>query len=46
MFPSLRPADADGTKNGFEIELTRVISEAVNVSVIASGGRRRDEKWI
>jgi cyclase len=30
--------EADGTKKGFEIELTRSVSEAVNVPVIASGG--------
>ncbi len=34
----LTSMDADGTKNGFEIELTRTISAAVNVPVIASGG--------
>jgi cyclase len=34
----LTSMDADGTKNGFEIELTRAVSEAVNVPVIASGG--------
>jgi hypothetical protein len=34
----LTSMDADGTKNGFEIELTRKISESVNVPVIASGG--------
>jgi len=30
--------DADGTKDGFEIELTRRIVEAVGIPVIASGG--------
>lgn len=30
--------DCDGTKNGFDLELTRSISKAVNVPVIASGG--------
>ncbi len=34
----LTSMNADGTKNGFEIELTRSVSEAVNVPVIASGG--------
>lgn len=29
---------ADGTKAGFDVELTRVISSSVNVPVIASGG--------
>lgn len=28
----------DGTKNGFAVELTRKISESVNIPVIASGG--------
>jgi cyclase len=30
--------DKDGTKDGYDIELTRTISEKVNVPVIASGG--------
>ncbi|MFK5985940.1 MAG: imidazole glycerol phosphate synthase subunit HisF [Pseudomonadota bacterium] len=30
--------DCDGTKNGFDLPLTRAISEAVSVPVIASGG--------
>ena len=30
--------DADGTRNGFEIELTRMIAENVSVPVVASGG--------
>ena len=30
--------DADGTRDGYEIELTRMISEAVRIPVIASGG--------
>lgn len=34
----LTSMNADGTKNGFEIELTRRVSECVNVPVIASGG--------
>lgn len=34
----LTSMNADGTKNGFEIELTRLVSEAVDVPVIASGG--------
>lgn len=34
----LTSMDKDGTKNGYDIELTRAISEAVNVPVIASGG--------
>lgn len=34
----LTSMDRDGTKNGFDIGLTRTISEAVTVPVIASGG--------
>jgi imidazole glycerol-phosphate synthase subunit HisF len=34
----LTSMNADGTRDGFEIELTRAVSEAVNVPVIASGG--------
>ena len=30
--------DADGTKQGYELTLTRLISEAVTIPVIASGG--------
>ncbi|MCR5650263.1 MAG: imidazole glycerol phosphate synthase subunit HisF [Lachnospiraceae bacterium] len=34
----LTSMDCDGTKAGFDIELTRAVSEAVEVPVIASGG--------
>ncbi|MDP4088846.1 MAG: HisA/HisF-related TIM barrel protein, partial [Bacillota bacterium] len=34
----LTSMDADGTKAGFDIKLTRAVSEAVNIPVIASGG--------
>jgi cyclase len=34
----LTSMDCDGTKNGFDIELTKAISDAVPVPVIASGG--------
>lgn len=34
----LTSMDCDGTKLGFDIELTRQVSSAVNVPVIASGG--------
>jgi len=34
----LTSMDRDGTKNGFDLELTSRISDAVNVPVIASGG--------
>ncbi len=34
----LTSMDRDGTKEGYDIELTRKISESVNIPVIASGG--------
>ena len=34
----LTSMDADGTKNGYDIPLTRALSEAVEVPLIASGG--------
>lgn len=34
----LTSMDRDGTKSGFDIELTRAVSDAVRVPVIASGG--------
>ncbi|AQT67826.1 Imidazole glycerol phosphate synthase subunit HisF [Anaerohalosphaera lusitana] len=34
----LTSMDADGTKAGYDIELTRAVAEAVDIPVIASGG--------
>lgn len=34
----LNSIDADGTKNGYELELTKLISTQVGVPVVASGG--------
>ncbi|MGJ7044419.1 imidazole glycerol phosphate synthase subunit HisF [Thermoanaerobacterium thermosulfurigenes] len=34
----LTSMDADGTKNGYDIELTRMVAENVRIPVIASGG--------
>ena len=34
----LTSMDRDGTRDGFDVELTRAVSEAVGVPVIASGG--------
>ena len=34
----LTSMDRDGTRDGFDLELTRAVSEAVNIPVIASGG--------
>ncbi|MBP5753452.1 MAG: imidazole glycerol phosphate synthase subunit HisF [Treponema sp.] len=39
----LNSIDADGTRDGYELNLTRMISEAVNVPVFASGGGGRPE---
>jgi cyclase len=41
----LTSMDCDGTKNGYDIDLTRKISEAVSVPVIASGGAGRKEHF-
>ena len=34
----LTSMDADGTKNGYDVKLTRAVSDMVNIPVIASGG--------
>ena len=34
----LTSMDADGTKNGYDIEMTRAVAEAVGIPVVASGG--------
>ncbi|MGL4461489.1 MAG: imidazole glycerol phosphate synthase subunit HisF [Planctomycetia bacterium] len=34
----LTSMDADGTKNGYDLEMTRTVSEAVRIPVVASGG--------
>ena len=41
----LTSMDADGTKNGYDISLTKAVSEAVNVPVIASGGAGKLEDF-
>lgn len=41
----LTSMDCDGTKNGYDIELTRKISEAVSIPVIASGGAGKLEHF-
>ena len=41
----LTSMDADGTKDGYDIALTRAVSEAVNVPVIASGGAGKLEHF-
>ncbi len=41
----LTSMDTDGTKAGFDIEITKTISETVNVPVIASGGAGKMEHF-
>ena len=39
----LTSKDADGTKQGYDLEMTRAVAEAVSIPVIASGGAGRLE---
>ena len=41
----LTSMDCDGTKEGYDIELTRIISENVSIPVIASGGAGKMEHF-
>lgn len=41
----LTSMDCDGTKDGYDIELTRTVSEAVSIPVIASGGAGKKEHF-
>ncbi len=41
----LTSMDADGTKAGYDLELTRAVAEAVHVPVIASGGAGAPEHF-
>ncbi|MCI6173379.1 MAG: imidazole glycerol phosphate synthase subunit HisF [Clostridiales bacterium] len=41
----LTSMDADGTKNGYDIGLTKAVSSAVDVPVIASGGAGKSEDF-
>ncbi|WML41142.1 imidazole glycerol phosphate synthase subunit HisF [Neobacillus sp. OS1-2] len=41
----LTSMDSDGEKNGFDLKLTKAISEAVTIPVIASGGAGRAEHF-
>jgi cyclase len=41
----LTSMDRDGTKEGYDVELTRRVSEAVSVPVIASGGAGKPEHF-
>ncbi len=41
----LTSMDADGTKNGYDLHLTKAITDAVNIPVIASGGAGKKEDF-
>ena len=41
----LTSMDRDGTRDGYDIELTRAVSDAVSIPVIASGGAGRPEHF-
>ena len=41
----LTSMNSDGTKNGFDIEVTNAVSKAVNIPVIASGGAGKVEHF-
>ena len=41
----LTSIDRDGTRDGFEVELTRAVADAVRIPVIASGGAGRIEHF-
>ena len=42
----LTSMDCDGTKNGFDIELTQKVTKSVNIPVIASGGCGKREDFL
>ena len=42
----LTSMDCDGTKDGYDIELTRTIAENVSIPVIASGGAGKKEHFL
>ena len=42
----LTSMDKDGTKEGFDLELTKAISESVSIPVIASGGAGKKEHFL
>ena len=39
----LTSMDADGTKNGYDLEITRAVADAVSIPVVASGGAGKPE---
>lgn len=42
----LTSMDADGTKNGYDIEMTQAVSKAVGIPVVASGGAGHPEHLV
>lgn len=42
----LTSMDADGTKNGFDVNVTKAVCSAVNIPVIASGGAGKREDFL
>ncbi|NPB05920.1 MAG: imidazole glycerol phosphate synthase subunit HisF [Aquificae bacterium] len=42
----LTSMDRDGTKSGYDVELTRAVAEAVKIPVIASGGAGKKEHFL
>ncbi len=42
----LTSMDGDGTKEGYDVELTRAISDAVQIPVIASGGAGQPDHFV
>ncbi len=42
----LNSIDSDGVKNGYSIDITKKISEAVNIPVVASGGAGNREHFL
>lgn len=41
----LTSMDADGTGNGYDLQITRAVSDAVSIPVIASGGAGKMEHF-
>ncbi len=42
----LTSMDCDGTKDGYDLELTKAVADAVNIPVIASGGAGKPEHFL
>jgi cyclase len=42
----LNSIDADGTRDGYELTVTRLVSRAVGIPVVASGGAGKPEHLV